>query len=93
MPTVLREGPYRFFFYSADYVEPPHVHVEREACEAKVLLDPVRQCKSGGFTAREIKKVERLVEENVEVLLRSWDEFFKHQGARAEGAARDPDGR
>jgi hypothetical protein len=28
MPTVLRSGPYRFFFYSADRGEPPHVHVE-----------------------------------------------------------------
>ena len=31
VPTVHREGPYRFFFYSADNSEPPHVHVEREA--------------------------------------------------------------
>ena len=29
MPTLLREGPYRFFFYSdeGDPREPPHVHV------------------------------------------------------------------
>ena len=26
MPTVLRHGPYRFFFYSGDRDEPPHVH-------------------------------------------------------------------
>lgn len=31
VPTVDREGPYRFFFYSADRDEPPHVHVERDA--------------------------------------------------------------
>ncbi len=35
MPTVLRDGPYRMFFYSADRGEPPHVHVVREAKEAK----------------------------------------------------------
>jgi hypothetical protein len=29
-PSVLRAGPYRFFFYSADRDEPPHAHVERE---------------------------------------------------------------
>ena len=27
MPTVLRHGPYRFFFSSLDYDEPPHAHV------------------------------------------------------------------
>lgn len=31
MPTVLRVGPYRFFFYAGDRSEPAHVHVERDA--------------------------------------------------------------
>src|SRR5438270_11724045 len=30
LPSVLRSGPYRFFFYSADQDEPPHIHVERD---------------------------------------------------------------
>jgi hypothetical protein len=30
MPTVLRNGPYRFFYFASDRDEPPHVHVERE---------------------------------------------------------------
>ena len=43
MPTVLRVGPYRFFFYSGDGGEPPHIHVERDQYVAKVWLDPVRR--------------------------------------------------
>jgi len=42
MPTVLRAGPYRFFFYSSDAAEPPHVHVERDENTAKFWLSPVR---------------------------------------------------
>ncbi len=42
MPTVLRSGPYRLFFYSGDAGEPPHVHVERDASIAKFWLKPVR---------------------------------------------------
>jgi hypothetical protein len=42
MPTVLRAGPYRFFFYAGDREEPPHVHVERDEKVAKFWLDPVR---------------------------------------------------
>ena len=30
MPTALRIGPYRFYFYSYDCVEPRHMHVDRE---------------------------------------------------------------
>ncbi|MCX7012591.1 MAG: DUF2442 domain-containing protein [Candidatus Sumerlaeota bacterium] len=39
MPTVLREGPYRFFFVSLDRDEPPHVHVRRENMVAKLAID------------------------------------------------------
>ena len=81
MPTVLREGPYRFFFYSADAEEPPHVHVEREVNEAKFWLDPVRLERNSGFRRVEIRRVQRLVEENSVLLLRSWNEFFEHPRA------------
>ncbi len=76
MPTVLRNGPYRFFFYAGDRDEPPHVHVERDRNIAKFWLDPVRLQNSGGFGRNEINRIERLVEENREDLVRSWDEFF-----------------
>lgn len=66
MPTVLRVGPYRFFFYAGDRDEPPHVHVEREDCVAKFWLAPVRFQRNSGFKRPELKKVENLVEEHQE---------------------------
>jgi hypothetical protein len=78
MPTVLRSGPYRFFFYSADYDEPPHIHVEREAKTAKFWLDPVRLQRSGGFSGRELQRIRRLVERNRPYLLKSWHDYFSH---------------
>ncbi len=77
MPTVLREGPYRFFFYSADYNEPPHIHVERESFKVKFWLDPLRLESNSGFGRVEIGRIQRLVENHAELLLRSWDEFFE----------------
>lgn len=76
MPTVLRVGPYRFFFYAGDRDEPPHVHVERDRDIAKFWLDPVRLQNSGGYSRNEINRIERLVEENSEDLVRRWDEYF-----------------
>ena len=76
MLTVLRIGPYRFFFYAGDRDEPPHVHVERERFTAKFWLDPVRLQRSGGFRSPEIIRIQGMVEENRERLLESWDEFF-----------------
>lgn len=48
MPTVLRIGPYRFFFYSNEGSEPPHVHVESGGRVAKVWLVPVSVANPGG---------------------------------------------
>lgn len=76
MPTVLRVGPYRFFFYSSDRNEPRHVHVERDANRAKFWLDPVRLENSGGFRGVELTRLSALVEEQREELVKAWDEYF-----------------
>lgn len=78
MPTVLRSGSYRLFFYSSDRSEPPHVHVERSECTAKVWLSPVRIAHDGEMSASELRRVLKLVERHRAELLRSWNEFFEH---------------
>jgi hypothetical protein len=84
MPTVLRTGPYRFFFYAADRNEPPHVHVERDDKVGKFWINPVRLERSGGFSRQEINRIQNLVEENAEALLRSWNEYFQGGAARSQ---------
>jgi hypothetical protein len=53
MPTVLRIDGYRFFFYSLENGEPPHVHIEAGENVAKYWLYPVELAMSGGFRSRE----------------------------------------
>lgn len=76
MPTVLKVGPYRFFFYAGDYHEPPHIHVERENEMAKFWLSPIRLQNSGGFNRVEIIRIQKIIEANQELLVRSWNEYF-----------------
>lgn len=76
MPTVLRSGPYRFFFFAGDRDEPQHIHVERDDRIAKFWLDPVRLQSSGGFSRIEIARIERLVRNHLVVLREAWDEYF-----------------
>ena len=77
VPTVLRVGPYRFFFYSSNGLEPRHVHVERDADAAKLWLDPVRIASSGGFSAAEIRRIAGLVRRYRSKLSESWDAYFR----------------
>ena len=76
VPTVLRSGPYRFFFYSGDRTEPPHVHVERDDLDAKFWLSPIRLERSQGFRRSELGRLQEIVEANAEFLLERWNEFF-----------------
>jgi hypothetical protein len=77
VPTVLRVGPYRFFFYAGDRGEPVHVHVERDQEMAKFWLQPVRLAKSRGFASAELNRISRLVEENQERLQEAWNDYFE----------------
>jgi hypothetical protein len=76
MPTVLRVGAYRVFFYSADGSEPPHVHVERDANVAKFWIDPVQLDTSGGFRRSELRDIERILVQHGQALLEAWHGFF-----------------
>ncbi|MBI4644876.1 MAG: DUF4160 domain-containing protein [Deltaproteobacteria bacterium] len=76
MPTILRTGPYRFFFYATDRDEPLHVHVERDEKLAKVWLDPVRLQSSIGFSPAEIRRIERIIQEHRLQLMEAWHAYF-----------------
>ena len=77
MPTVLRTGPYRLFFYAGDSGEPRHIHVEKAGSVAKFWLEPVRLERSGGFERRELGAVQRILEEHLTELLEAWREYFE----------------
>jgi hypothetical protein len=76
MPTILRIKGYRFYFYSHEPNEPPHVHVDRAGCSLKAWLDPVALAKNIGFRGHEINAILALVEEHRVTLLEAWHEYF-----------------
>ncbi len=80
MPTLLRQGSLRFFFYSNEGAEAPHVHVEDTAIStsrtAKFWLDPVRLVVSVQSRPSRWRHAEQLVVEHQQDFLRAWNEFF-----------------
>lgn len=76
MPTALRVGPYRFYFYSHDCAEPRHIHADRENRSAKFWLDPeVILAENYGYSRHELREVERLIKQHVGQLRDEWDAF------------------
>jgi hypothetical protein len=77
MPTVLRSGPYRFYFYSHDLIsEPSHVHVDRDEFSAKFWLTPIALARNLGFSASELRKIERIIDAHQSELLERWDKEY-----------------
>lgn len=76
MPTLLRIGPFRFYFFSHEPNEPPHVHVDRDSATIKVWLEPVEVAKSQGFRAHEIGGIVAMVEEHRIQFLEAWHGYF-----------------
>lgn len=76
MPTVLRVRGYRFFFFSLEGSEPPHIHIEQAERVAKFWLKPVDFVMSRGFRNNELSEIIRIVEENQEFFVEKWNEHF-----------------
>jgi hypothetical protein len=76
MPTVLRVGRFRFFFFSNEGDEPAHVHVKAAENEAKFWLDPVSLAANYGFRSRHLNAIESLIQEHRDELLEAWHEHL-----------------
>ncbi len=76
MPTVLRSGPYRFYFYSHETNEPPHVHVDRDDLSGKFWLRPVTLARNFGFSPKELRRIQKLVLQHRDAFLEAWHGHF-----------------
>ncbi len=76
MQTVLCTQGFRFYFWSREPNEPPHVHLDRGNAPAKAWLKPVMLASNVGYPAHELGVILRLVREHQPELLRAWHEFF-----------------
>ncbi|MBI3990281.1 MAG: DUF4160 domain-containing protein [candidate division NC10 bacterium] len=76
MPALLGVGGYRFFFYSLEDREPPHIHVAHAGRYAKFWLDPVTLASNRGFRSHELTVLRHLVLENRQLFLEKWNAYF-----------------
>ena len=76
MPTVLRIGRFRLYFFSNENEEPAHVHVKAGADHAKFWLNPIELAANYGFKAHDLNEIERIVRDHQVELLEAWYEYF-----------------
>jgi len=76
VPTILRSGPYRFFFFSNERAEPAHVHVQRDRKLAKFWLSPVSVPSVTRLRGSELSTLESIVRRYRRTFLEAWNGYF-----------------
>jgi hypothetical protein len=76
MPTLLIWRGYHFRFYSSDRFEPPHVHVAKHGCDAKIWLRSLEVSYNRGYSEPELRKLLAKIEEHREEWIGEWNDYF-----------------
>jgi hypothetical protein len=74
--TVERWRGYRFYFYSHEPSEPPHVHADARGCTAKFWLRPVTLARSIAFVPKELAELLAHVRQRQIAFEGAWHEKF-----------------
>ena len=80
MPEIFRFFGFSFFFYSREH-EPVHVHVEGNDGYAVYDLngDSFVLREKQNIKANDQKKIEAVIEENKDIIIKRWKEHFEKQ--------------
>jgi len=77
MPTLFYYLGLKFYFYSNDHL-PIHVHVGIDNSEARYQVYPeIELIENKGLKPRELRLAEIAIEENKEIIIARWKEYFK----------------
>ena len=79
VPTLLQVEGFRFYFFSDERQEPPHVHVRKGDSVAKLWLQRVEFVFARGFSRAELRRIRELTLENQVFFVERWNEYFGHQ--------------
>lgn len=76
MPTILIKNGFRVFFFSADWNEPIHVHVEYGGALAKFWLKPLRVDSVYKMKPKDLRKARMIIEDNAQLIEERWNEYY-----------------
>lgn len=75
-PTIFREGPFRFFFFSREE-ERVHVHVASSEGEAKFWIEPrIELARNHGLRDHDLARIEGIVQDHEQEIRDAWNRHF-----------------
>jgi hypothetical protein len=75
-PTIFREGPYRFHFFSREEAR-MHVHVYSSEGEAKFWIEPqIEVAENEGLSRRDLNQIGKIIKDRRDEIASAWREHF-----------------
>jgi hypothetical protein len=75
-PTVLKDGPYRLFFFSREEKR-VHIHVAHADGEAKFWLTPeITLVSNTGLSANQLREAHIIVQAHLKEIRNAWSQHF-----------------
>ena len=75
-PTIFREGPFRFYFFSREETR-MHVHVNAASGEAKFWLEPrIELARNYGLSIRQVNAALQSIREHEDEIRKAWKTHF-----------------
>ena len=80
MPELFRHYGFVFLFFTFEH-DPIHVHVRGNGGDAKYKWDGQHfvQDYARNIKANDLKRIEGIIEENSDIIIKRWKEVFKDQ--------------
>lgn len=75
MPELFRLFGIKFFFFSNEHL-PIHVHIQNADGDAKFEIQPIKLVSNNGMKNKDIKLAESIIEENEDLIIKRWNEYF-----------------
>ncbi len=76
MPVILLTKNLKLYIYPKDH-DPPHVHVVGPDCEARFYILSLKCYQSYGFSKKDLKRLCKFLEENIDLLVQAWEEYHE----------------
>jgi hypothetical protein len=75
-PTVFRDGPFRFFFFSREESR-LHIHVQTADAEAKFWIEPeIELARNYELSEQDLRRVLELIVEHEQEIRDAWRSHF-----------------
>ena len=79
MPTVLKIGAYRFYFFSREESR-VHIHVSCADGEAKFWLEPeIELATNHKLSSVQLTQIEKLIEAHYDHFRNAWTNYFQNR--------------